>query len=241
MQNQQSPLFEMAKPEEATRWYHWIAKLKMKSKDKPDWINNWNLVQDDPDIFWLIGVIAGTAPLGKPIQLQKAIAVVRRSLGTTKYVGEKEAGDEFPPDEMVRRKLSKDEIGNKKIYCAVSTEFAWEGKYPAVGVPMKDLAKQIIDHENPKNMPAFSPPAFVEFNGESLVGSALAPYAVTDTIKSITFERPNIFALPEGTGAGGFYDYVVKIDPKHLTEKENILRFGVNGRFFSYAVEYSIM
>jgi hypothetical protein len=50
----------------------------------------------------------------------------------------------------------------------------------------------------------------------------------------------NVFMLPPGNGPAAFSDYSVILKRDALTQGKNTLRYGIDGQFFAYSVEYTI-
>jgi hypothetical protein len=131
----------------------------------------------------------------------------------------------------------------RDLYCPVCTELATGTKYPNLkGATLSELAEKIIDREEEKG----NSPAFIEFedalgNKYTLSGNQLKTgFQVNGSIGQISVPEDNVFMLPAGSGDAAQSDFVVILKHDALKSGNNKLKFGVDGKFFSYTVVYTI-
>jgi hypothetical protein len=232
------------KPDEnqVREWYGWALKLTHKLNPfHPSNGGQFSNVNNNGTLVWLAGVTATTEPAHKPSNIPNPNAIVAGSAAKAVYDdGNGNPTQNLPSTAPRNISISGDA---RSLYIPVCTELATTTKYPQLkGASLSQLAEEIIDREDIKGVP----PAFVEFqdaqgNKNTLDGNQLkTAYRVTGTIDQVSISNDNIFMLPPGDGAAAFSDYAVIVKRDVLTQGMHTVRFGVNGKFFSYTVEYNI-
>jgi|GEM_PF-3217957 len=239
-----SAIFEQADQTQVTEWYNWVFGLtNQKNPFHPiDGGQFWNVNNTNQNLIWLAGVTASTQPANKPSQITDVNAIVQGSEAKVVYNGGNGDAEQNLPA-VKPREITINKGDNRNLYIPVSTEIATATKYPKLQDNLAELAQKITDREDVKG----APPAFVEFQnsqGEvhSLSGGELKKtgFRVNGTIDQLTVHEDDVFMLPSGKGPAAFSDYVVILKRNALTQGKNTLRFGVNGQFFAYTVEYTI-
>ena len=238
-----STVFETPTQQQVKQWYDWALSLNhMKNPFHPtNGSQFWDVKNNNEAIIWLAGVTATTEPANKPSNIPNLIAIEAGSAAKAVY-----DGGEGVPTQKLASIAPRDiniEGDSRSLYCPVSTELATATKYPNFkGATLSELAEKIIDREDVKG----NPPAFVEFedalgNKYTLNGNQLKTgFRVNGSIGQISVPEDNIFMLPAGSGDAAQSDYVVMLKREALKSGNNTLKFGVNGKFFSYTVVYTI-
>lgn len=235
-----STAFSKPEADQVRAWYDWVFSLNHGKNpfDPKDGGKSWNTNQANNKLIWLAGITATTEPAYKPSKIPNLNALVSSSQGKTVY----NDGTGKPTPTSPSIALREISIGNdtRDLYCAVSSEFAPEVKYPTQP-DLQACADKIIDRENVKG----SPPAFIELNNNELKDAQLLQYRVRGSYDQFDIPANNIFMLPSGKGESGqgkaaFSDYAVIVKRSALNQTENTLKFGVHGEFFEYTVEYKI-
>lgn len=238
-----SAIFEKPQPAQVREWYEWIFSLTNQNNPfHPTTGGQYLKVNNNNgSLFWLAGAIATTVPANKPSQIPNLDAIVQGSEATAVYNG----GDGNPTQKLpplTPRNITIDKGDNRDLFMGVSTELATAVKYPKLVDNLEQLAQKINDREDVKG----SPPAFVEFEDaqatkQSLNGSQLKTgYRVNGTFDQLNVPPDNVFMLPPGKGPAAYSDYSVVLKHDALKQGKNTLRYGVNGQFFAYTVEYTI-
>jgi hypothetical protein len=238
-----SAIFEQPDQTQVAEWYNWVFSLtNQKNPFHPvDGGQYWNVNNTNENLIWLAGVTATTQPANKPSQIPNMNAVVQGSEAKVVYNGGNGNAEQNIPA-INPREITINKGDNRDLYIPVSTEIATATKYPKLQNNLAALAQKIIDREDVKG----APPAFVEFQNsqgekKNLSGSELKTgYRVNGAIDQLTVREDDVFMLPSGTGPAAFSDYAVILKRSALTQGKNTLRFGVEGQFFSYTVEYTI-
>ena len=236
-----STIFEKPQLAQVKEWYEWIFSLT--NQNNPFHPTNGGqfleVNNNNGSLFWLAGAIATTVPANKPSQIPNVNAIVKGPQATAVYNdGEGNPTKNLPP--ITPRNITIDKGDNRDLFMGVSTELATAVKYPKLVDNLEELARQIIDREDVKG----TPPAFVEFedaqgNKYSLDGSDLKTgYRVTGTFDQLEVPPDNVCMLPPGNEPAACSDYSVILKRDGLAEGKNTLRFGVNGKFFAYTVQY---
>ena len=234
------------KPNEALveKWYRWVFSLNHQSNPFHP-INGeqyWKEKNTDENIIWLAGVTATTQPAKQPSQIPNVRAIVAGAEAKAVY----DDGDGNPIQNLPTinpRNITIDKGDNRDLYVPLSTEIATATKYPKLVNSLSQLAQEIIDREDDKGG---APPAFVEFedaqgNKDTRRREQLKPeFRVNGTINQLNIIADNVGMLPPGDGAAAFSDYAVVLKRDALRPGTNRLRFGVDGQFFNYTVEYKI-
>jgi hypothetical protein len=239
-----SAVFEKPSLAQVREWYEWIFSLTNKNNPfHPTKGGQFlNVNNTNGSLFWLAGVTATTVPAYKPSQIPKVNAIVQESSEARAVYndGDGNPAQKLPP--LTPRNITIDKGDNRALFMGVSTELATAAKYPELVNNLKELAQEIIDREDVKG----SPPAFVQFedaqgNKQSLNGSQLKTgFRVNGAFDQLNVPPDNVFMLPPGNGPAAFSDYSVILKRDALTQGRNTLRYGVNGKFFAYTVEYII-
>jgi hypothetical protein len=248
-----SIIFE--KPNEALveKWYRWVFSLNHQSNPfhPIKGAQYWKEKNTDENIIWLAGVTATTQPAKQPSQIPNVKAIVAGAEAKAVY----DDGDGNPIQNLPTinpRNITIDKGDNRDLYIPVSTELATATKYPKLVNSLSQLAQEIIDREDDKG----APPAFVEFedaqgNKDMRRREQLKPeFRVNGTINQLNILADNVGMQPPGNGAAAFSDYALILKRKPEDESQdvpdplkpgtNTLRFGVDGQFFNYTVEYKI-
>jgi hypothetical protein len=245
--------FKKPEPDDVTNWYSWLSKRKLGSnpfhptnveqywgKDKNN-VEIWKKENAGDSRIWLAAVIATTVPANKPSQISNVNAIVSGSEATAVY----STGDGDPTQKLpavTPRNITIDKGDTRDLYCPIDTELATAIKYPKLTGSLDELAQKIIDREDVDGIP----PASVEFedaerNKYTLSGNELkSGFRIRGTIDKLDFAPDNVAMLPAGSGAAAFSDLAVILDNKALKPGINTLRFGVNGKFFGYTLEFKI-
>lgn len=245
--------FKRPQTGDVINWYKWLFEQEHASNPfhptdvQRFWENDeneipiWKEEMADEGLIWLAGVIATTEPAKKPSQIQNITAIVSGSQATAVYNdGDGNPKQKLPP--VTPRKITIDEDDNRDLFLPVSTELAFAIKYPKLVNNLGEVAQQIIDREDVNG----APPAFVEFidaqNGKhTLDGNQLKEgFRINGAINNLNVPPDNVAMLPSGDGPAAFSDYSVVVKREALKPGTNVVRFGVNGKFFSYKVEYNI-
>jgi hypothetical protein len=248
-------IFEKPTQEQVKEWYDWALSLNhgQNAFHPTKGGQYWDVNNNNETVIRFAGVTATTDPAHKPSNIPNLNAIVAGSAAKAVF----DDGDGNPtqklPSVATRNIPIKGILRGGDLYIPVSTELATTTKYPQLkGASLSQLAAEIIDREDVNGVP----PAFVEFqdaqgNKHTLNGNQLkAGFRVNGTIDQLSVSPDNIFMLPPGSGAAAFSDYAVilKRDRQEATGENvptlkpgtNTLRFGVDGKFFSYTIEYKI-
>ncbi len=236
--------FENVDLHKVEEWYEWVFRLNHERNPFHPTVGSkyWDAKNDDSKIIWLAGVTATTRPAYKPNNNPNLEEIVNGAEAKVVYNDGNGKPIERLPQSIIKRSISLNKGHRRDLYIPASTELATEAKYPKLKEHLAELAKKIIDREDP--------PAFVEFksasgkNIQELKGEQLkAEFRRNGTIGQLTVPKDNVFMLPEGNGAAAFSEYAVILKGHALEPGKNKLRFGIKGKHpaeFSYEVEYEI-
>jgi|SRR5215217_1207897 len=236
-------IFEKPQLSQVREWYEWIFSLTNRNNPFHPTTGGQFLKVNNTNgsLFWLSAVMATTVPANKPSQIPNVNAIVQGSEATAVY----NRGDGIPTENippLTERNITIDKGDNRDLFMGVSTELATAVKYPKLVNNLAQLAQQIIDREDVKGLP----PAFVEFedahgNKYNLKGSELKTgFRVEGTFDQLDIPPDNVAMLPPGSGPAACSDYSVILKRDALTQGKNTLRYGVDGKFFAYRVQYII-
>lgn len=180
----------------------------------------------------------------KPSKAPTAKALVAKTRGPVVY----DDGNDKPTQKSPKTNVRKIEVPKgRPVYVPLSTELGTKTKYPdfSPAYPsLAALAEDFIKSEALENNGI--QPVFFELKDQQgnviaqLTGNQVTSFLVTDSFDNLDVRAGNIFMLPAGGGEAAFYDHVVKIDATSLSSGVYFLRFGINGKFFQYEVNYEI-
>jgi hypothetical protein len=253
--------FDYPKQQEAKDWYTWVFNRRHGVNPNPFhptdvdqfWGKNkngveiWKNEMANESLVWFAGLIATTVPAKQPSQIPNLNAIVSGSDAKAVYADGNGGFTNQPPAATRNITITIEKDDTRDFYIPVATELATATKYPKQADRLGELAEKIIDREEEHNKGV--PPAFVEFenvnpNGQKqqhqLKGNQLKNgFRINGSI-ALNIPPDNFGLLPPGNGPAAFSDYAVILNSKALKPGINILRFGVEGKFFSYAVEYKM-
>ncbi len=240
---QTGDIFVKPTEEQVKQWYKYFFSLNNQANPFHP-INGGQFVEknnNNQGLIFVGGVTATTQPAKQPSKIPNVNAIVAGAQAKAVY----NDGDGNPVQNLPainKRAITISQGDNRDLYVPMSTELATATKYPKLENNLGELAKKIIDREDING----APPAYVEFDdGQGsnimLYGSQLKPqFRVNGTIDQLNVPPNNVGLLPEGTGPAAFSDYAAILKHDALKPGKNTLRFGVDGKFFSYTVEYEI-
>ena len=237
------PTFSVPTISQVLEWYTWFFSLEHRANPFHPAVGGkyWKENNDNKEVIWLAGVTATTEPAYKPSQISNINAVVAGSGARAVY----NDGDGNPIQKLTSvapRNIAIDRDDSRDLYIPIFTVLATATKYPKLAENLSELAQLIIDREETKG----APPAFVEFmdaegNRHILTGNELRHgFRINGMIDQVNVPPHNVGMLPTGDGPAAFSDYAVILNNKALKWGANTLKFGVNGKFFDYNVEYKI-
>jgi hypothetical protein len=248
--------FDKPQPDEVENWYiRWLQNRRYGvnrnpfhptdvdqfwGKDK-DGVEIWKKEMANEGLIYCAGLIATTRPCKEPSQISNLDAIVAGAEAKAVYADGNGSCMEKLPSKTRTITISIDKGDTRDFYIPVSSELATATKYPKQADKLSELAKRIIDREEENEIP----PVFVQFENkkgkEELTGGQLkSGFRVSGTL-ALNIPTGNFGLLPPGEGPAAYYDYAVKLKHNALEQGQNKLRFGVNGDFFSYEVEYNIV
>lgn len=236
--------FRKPNPDEVEGWYNWV--LSLDNKQNPfhpaDGGKFWEVKNDNNKIIWLAAISATTRQAYKPNNTPDLNAVVRGSEARVVYNdGNGRPVEKLDPIKPRTIPLKKGDT--RDFYVPTSTELATTIKYPNLPGRMEELAREIIDREDP--------PAFVEFqpaNGNTLHldVNQLNEFRVNRAISLPPYPDDNVFMLPpyKAEAETAVSENSVVLRGSALKPGTNRLKFGVIGKppaEFGYEVEYKII
>jgi hypothetical protein len=236
-----SAIFYAPNVAQVREWYKWVFSLNHGANPfhPVHGEQHWNVNNTNKDLIWLAGVTATTKPPNQPSQIS---TVNQAAQEPAVYDDGNGNGVPGQPNIKNPRKIKLDKDDNRNLYIPVCTELASATKWPNLVNSLSQLAQKIIDRDDVNG----APPASVDFedtqgNSHNLDGNQLkSKFRVNGTIDNLDIPRDDVGMMPTGKGAAAFSDYVVILDNKALKPGINKLGFGVDGKHFSYRVEYEI-
>ena len=236
-----SNIFYTPNVAQVREWYTWVFSLTHQANPfhPTHGEQHWKVNNTNKDLIWLAGVTATTKPPNQPSQISSVNQVVQ---ATAVYNDGNGNDMPNPPNIKNPRRIKIDKGDNRNLYIPVCTELAAATKWPNLVNSLGQLAQKIIDREDVNG----APPASVDFvdaagNSHKIDGNQLkSAFRVNGTIDNLNIPHNDVGMMPTGKGPAAFSDYVVILDNKALKPGTNKLGFGVEGKFFSYRVEYEI-
>jgi hypothetical protein len=223
-----STIFERPNEDQVKELYRWVLSLDHKKNPfhPGDGGRYWKVNNNDGSLIMLAGV---TARIPREPAISDLDEILTGKLSKPLY---DDGNGKLTPTlpKVVPRKIDiKDDT--RSLLFSVLDEYATRKEYSGLEkISLEEIAKKIIDREVSKE----GPPATVELDDKhKLKGNDLTKYRIDGTID----DDDNVFLLPRMAAFSGYY---VMLNRNALESGPHTLKFGVNGRYFSYEVVYDI-